>query len=1091
MALITFTDKVDSRIVNVASANKIVASDVNQLKDGVNTNEIDIATVVTALTETVKLTGDQTVAGIKTFTDNLIALTQANSTNNTTVATTAYVKNLIGQLPTGLALEGTWNAATDTPSLSTLTPSNGQFWIVSVKGNTNLSGETDWKVGDWAIYVVDGAGVNGWQKVDNSSVLDGAGTGQRLPLWSGSGDSVTLTNAPVTVSGTNVGIGGTNGTFIPSAALEVNNGTDQNIRVGVVGGEMSISSVTDNGTNDVLKIESSSIDFNTGAADFNSTVTASNGGFIGDVIGNSTTATTLETARNISGVSFNGSADISLDNANITNGAAYTTNTGTTTADNTQTFTNKLGSNSQWTNDANYTVNGAPASGSANYIQNQTAADQSASLRIDGSAQLGVSLTAPKAILGLEEIIVAKSKHETFVYEGTDPLFRHQTFYWNGSSYQSTEGYAFGIDALKNNVGHNSNAFGYEALQNNTGLYCSGFGYQALESNTGNYSNGFGYEALERNTQMYCNAFGNYSLQDNTGMFSSGFGNSALKANSGSLSNGFGMNALKDNTGSNANGFGFGALASNTGGNSNGFGSGALENNTGAFSNGLGYKVLENNTGAFSNGLGHEALQNNTGTISNGFGFKALETNTGGYSNGFGYESLQTNTGADSNGFGSQALQNNTGGNSSGFGHEVLRYNTGANSSGFAADSLRSNSGDNSNGFGYQSLQNNTASNSNGFGFKALKGNTGFSSSGFGHEALENNTGDNSSGFGYEVLQSNTGANVLALGYQAGITNSTANQFIVQQANINTTPLIQGDFATGNLTIAGSVTTEGLYANAGSVAGSILSASLAAGSNGTNLTAWITNDNVPTQNVTGFSYGSVTRAQSNSTFSEARLIGANAVGRYKGSGGITSTYGGYHESEHAGSGNADFITGTLSSASAYGSGTGTSNIIRGVDIIGRVDNSNHTNNFLQGAHISVEMSSGSTGDIAVNVLDFDYTAGTITGNFAYLEIENDDTSAVQGTAKAINSKSTLPSTFAGSVSATDGTFSGAVGVTITQGDFECTNGDLSAVNGSFSGVLEANNYKSSDGSLGITHTETLDNGRELVFKNGLLVAVNP
>jgi hypothetical protein len=42
------------------------------------------------------------------------------------------------------------------------------------------------------------------------------------------------------------------------------------------------------------------------------------------------------------------------DNSQIANGEGYTTNTGTTTPDNTQTFTNKSGSNSQWTNDEEY-----------------------------------------------------------------------------------------------------------------------------------------------------------------------------------------------------------------------------------------------------------------------------------------------------------------------------------------------------------------------------------------------------------------------------------------------------------------------------------------------------------------------------------------------------------------------------------------------------------------------------------------------------------------------------------------------------------------------------------------------------------------
>ena len=37
-----------------------------------------------------------------------------------------------------------------------------------------------------------------WEKIDNSSVLDGFGTGQTLPLWSGSGTSNTLTDSHIT-----------------------------------------------------------------------------------------------------------------------------------------------------------------------------------------------------------------------------------------------------------------------------------------------------------------------------------------------------------------------------------------------------------------------------------------------------------------------------------------------------------------------------------------------------------------------------------------------------------------------------------------------------------------------------------------------------------------------------------------------------------------------------------------------------------------------------------------------------------------------------------------------------------------------------
>ena len=135
------------------------------------------------------------------------AVTKANATNDTTVATTAFVQNLIGTIPAGLVFQGTWNAATNTPTLTSGSGTTGHFYIVSVDGTTNLDGITDWKVGDWAVFVEQGAS-DQWEKVDNSSVLDGVGTGQTLPLWAGSGTSNTLTDSNIKQdSSGNIGIG--------------------------------------------------------------------------------------------------------------------------------------------------------------------------------------------------------------------------------------------------------------------------------------------------------------------------------------------------------------------------------------------------------------------------------------------------------------------------------------------------------------------------------------------------------------------------------------------------------------------------------------------------------------------------------------------------------------------------------------------------------------------------------------------------------------------------------------------------------------------------------------------------------------------
>jgi hypothetical protein len=62
-----------------------------------------------------------------------------------------------------LNYQGTWDASTNTPTLTSSVGTKGYYYVVSVAGNTNLNGITDWLVGDWAVY-------NGtvWQKVDNT-----------------------------------------------------------------------------------------------------------------------------------------------------------------------------------------------------------------------------------------------------------------------------------------------------------------------------------------------------------------------------------------------------------------------------------------------------------------------------------------------------------------------------------------------------------------------------------------------------------------------------------------------------------------------------------------------------------------------------------------------------------------------------------------------------------------------------------------------------------------------------------------------------------------------------------------------------------
>jgi hypothetical protein len=63
-----------------------------------------------------------------------------------------------------LNYKGTWNANTNTPTLTSGVGVKGDYYVVSVAGTTNLDGTDFWGVGDWAVF-------NGavWQRVEGGS----------------------------------------------------------------------------------------------------------------------------------------------------------------------------------------------------------------------------------------------------------------------------------------------------------------------------------------------------------------------------------------------------------------------------------------------------------------------------------------------------------------------------------------------------------------------------------------------------------------------------------------------------------------------------------------------------------------------------------------------------------------------------------------------------------------------------------------------------------------------------------------------------------------------------------------------------------
>jgi len=121
-------------------------------------------------------------------------LTGLNLTGGGTIADTdtilgafGKVQNQISALVGGVMYQGTWNASTNTPSITSSVGTKGHYYIVSVAGSTNINGITDWKVGDWIIF-------NGstWDKVDNTDAVSSV---------NGYTGAVSLVTSDVTESG--------------------------------------------------------------------------------------------------------------------------------------------------------------------------------------------------------------------------------------------------------------------------------------------------------------------------------------------------------------------------------------------------------------------------------------------------------------------------------------------------------------------------------------------------------------------------------------------------------------------------------------------------------------------------------------------------------------------------------------------------------------------------------------------------------------------------------------------------------------------------------------------------------------------------
>jgi hypothetical protein len=342
------------------------------------------------------------------------AITAAVNSSSASLATGAQIQTAIDSAVTGvLKYIGTWDAATNVPTLVSAKGTPGEYYIVSTAGSTNLDGITDWAVGDWAVF--SDLATDAWQKIDNTQVgnVTGSGSSGRVAYWNGSTNLTSdagltfngSTNA-LTVSGAVTWSGGgstesnsaydnmvtglsDSGTSTKTITITQQDGGTLTTSFSIPQGTTTPSS-TETFTNKSGAISQWTNDSNYITSYVDTTYTAGSGLTLTGTVfsntapnvvqttitGNAGSATVLQTPRTISGVSFNGSANITLDNKNITNGAGYTTNTGDITSVVAGTFLTGGGTSGAVTLNVSAT-SGATAS---TLVSRDSAADISARL---------------------------------------------------------------------------------------------------------------------------------------------------------------------------------------------------------------------------------------------------------------------------------------------------------------------------------------------------------------------------------------------------------------------------------------------------------------------------------------------------------------------------------------------------------------------------------------------------------------------------------------------------------------------------------------------------------------------------------------
>jgi hypothetical protein len=161
--------------------------------------------------------------------ERIKVITNGGGTSQSVLDTLTSLQSQITAMAGFVNYEGTWNASTNIPTLTSSVGTKGDYYVVSTTGTTNLNGITTWTQGDWAIF-------NGsaWEKVDNTDLVSSvAGRTGAITLTTadigGLGTIATQASSNVSITGGSItGItdlavadGGTGASTAPNARINL------------------------------------------------------------------------------------------------------------------------------------------------------------------------------------------------------------------------------------------------------------------------------------------------------------------------------------------------------------------------------------------------------------------------------------------------------------------------------------------------------------------------------------------------------------------------------------------------------------------------------------------------------------------------------------------------------------------------------------------------------------------------------------------------------------------------------------------------------------------------------------------------------